>query len=263
MNVRETKVLQYSLSGVLIAEYNSIKEAAEKNHIHAVSISRCCRGERNSHNGSVWVYAAKSNESQDRFKKVIDLEGEVWRDINGFDGLYQVSSLGRVKSLEKVIKYDNGEKHLGERLLSFETDKHGYYRTLLRKRGKGYHQLVHRLVCKAFVGNPNNSPEVNHINGIKNDNRAENLEWCTRSENEQHAYNNGLAKGQPGHLRPMAKPIRLIHLATNKILQFGCIADCARFFKGQQKNLEAALRYHANREKKTQFRGYKVEFITN
>lgn len=261
--MRETKVLQYSLSGELIAEYNSMKEAAEKNHINAVFISRCCRGERNSHNGSVWVYADKAHESQNRFKKVVDSEGEVWRDIVGFDGLYQVSNHGRVKSLEKVVEYVHGRKHLGERLLSFETDIHGYYRAQLRKQGKCYHALVHRLVCAAFVKNVNNSPEVNHINGVKNDNRAVNLEWCTRSENEQHAYDTGLAKGQPGHLRPMAKPIRLIHSATNKILQFGCIADCARFFKGKQKNLEAALRYHANSKKKSQFRGYKVEFVTN
>lgn len=261
----KTSIRQFSIDGDFIAEYSSIKSAALKTGMSAKSISRCCSGKRKSYNGYIWVRVCDAEQLDSRLSYFVStvspIEGEVWRDIKDYDGLYQVSSMGRVKTLERIVNTQFGYRHHKEQIISFYFDKDGYCRVTLCKNGKDTHALIHRLVCNAFVGNPNNLPEVNHINGVKDDNRIENLEWCTRSENEQHAYDTGLAKGQKGHLRPMAKPIRLIHSITNEVLRFGCIADCARFFKGKQKNLEAAIRSRANGKIKKYLNGYIVEFI--
>ena len=111
-----------------------------------------------------------------------DLPGEIWADIEDYEGIYQVSTKGRVKSFCKgVIK-----------LLRQGFNVNGYPTVSLRKYGKARTHLVHRLVAVAFIPNPENKPLINHKNGIKTDNRVENIEWCTRSENTLHALRTGL-----------------------------------------------------------------------
>ena len=105
---------------------------------------------------------------------------EIWKDVPGHEGLYQVSNLGRVKSL----------RFGKERILKPTPDKDGYYQVDLWKGGEGKTNKIHRLVMLAFFGE--SDLEVNHINGIKTDNRLENLEYCTPSENIQHALDIGL-----------------------------------------------------------------------
>ena len=108
---------------------------------------------------------------------------EVWRDIEGYDGLYQVSNQGRVKSLERK---DCLGRIVKERILKPGVVSDGYLFVVLCAGGKRKKFFVHRLVCQAFHKNPNNKPEVNHVNEDKADNRACNLEWCTRKENCNH-----------------------------------------------------------------------------
>ena len=103
---------------------------------------------------------------------------EIWKDIENYEGLYQVSNLGRIKSIRKMKK---------QNILKLGT-RNTYNVINLMKNGKARSFQVHRLVAKAFIPNPENKPQVNHINGVKNDNRLENLEWVTRSENTIHAY---------------------------------------------------------------------------
>lgn len=110
--------------------------------------------------------------------------GEIWRDVIGYEGFYQVSNYGRIKSF----------KGKTERLLTVDTKNHAYAKVLLSKNGCGKTLLVHRIVAKTFIPNPENKPEVNHKNGNKYDNRVENLEWMTCSENTKHAFDTGLAK---------------------------------------------------------------------
>ena len=113
---------------------------------------------------------------------------EIWKDITGYEGMYQVSSLGRVKSLERVIATPFGNKLKCEIIL-----KHGYggfmYRQVsLHKNGIPKTYKIHRLVAMAFIPNPENKYAVNHISGDKEDNSLFNLEWNTSSENQLHAY---------------------------------------------------------------------------
>lgn len=109
---------------------------------------------------------------------------------HGYEGLYQVSNLGRIKSL----KLWTGSMFINkEKILKPTKYKNGYLNVIL----KGKHFLVHRIVALTFLENKNNLPIVNHINGIKTDNRVENLEWCTYSHNEKEAYKIGIKNPKP------------------------------------------------------------------
>ena len=107
-----------------------------------------------------------------------NLEGEIWKDVVGYEGLYQVSNKGRVKSL-----------HIQEKVLC-NLDS-GYYNTInLFKDGKGKHYYVHRLVAQAFIPNPNNYPQINHKDENHYNNNVENLEWCTSKYNCNYGTRN-------------------------------------------------------------------------
>jgi hypothetical protein len=116
-------------------------------------------------------------------------ENEIWKDITGFEGMYQVSNLGRVKSLRREIICNKGKRIVEERILKQTINNSGYFNLQLTKESKYYQKTVHRLVLEAFVDNPENKEQINHINAIKNDNRLINLEWSTRKENMKHACN--------------------------------------------------------------------------
>ena len=117
---------------------------------------------------------------------------EIWRDIEGYEGLYQVSNLGRVKALKKTIIKRIYKYNLKERIKKHMPSPVGYCMVSLTKNSEERKQTVHRLVACAFIPNPENKPQVNHINGTKSDNRVENLEWCTSQENNIHAVKTGL-----------------------------------------------------------------------
>jgi hypothetical protein len=120
---------------------------------------------------------------------------EIWKDIKGFEGSYQISNMGNVRSLDREVKSKVGYRKIKGMYLKFLIDKDGYHSVNLKKKQLSYKLRVHRLVCDAFIENIDNKPQVNHINGIKNDNRLINLEWASLSENRKHAYSTGLQNG--------------------------------------------------------------------
>lgn len=116
---------------------------------------------------------------------------EIWKTIPELEGHHEVSNLGRVRSLDRSVLNRGGAWALkGHTMKQRCHPRTGYMMINVRRIGKT--MLVHRLVAKAFCPNPENKPTVNHINGIKSDNRAINLEWATYHENNQHAYDAGL-----------------------------------------------------------------------
>jgi hypothetical protein len=168
---------------------------------------------------------------------------EIWKKIEGYEGSYEVSNLGNVKSLNYnntgisknlIGGFSNGYKQVG---------LNGFKNT---KRFK-----IHRLVAYSFIPNPENKPQVNHINGIKTDNRVENLEWCTSKENYNHAYKNKLyvpKKGIESHLSKIK--IRQKSVIDNITKErFTCVADASKHIGISYDSLVKQL--NGNRKNKT------------
>lgn len=120
------------------------------------------------------------------------LNMEIWKDIPNYEG-YQVSNLGNVKALPKSRNlYLGGVRHWPEMILKPSQDRSGYLIVTLTNKSGRKRWLIHRIVAVTFIDNVEQKPQVNHLNGIKNDNRLENLEWATISENMKHAFATGL-----------------------------------------------------------------------
>jgi hypothetical protein len=123
---------------------------------------------------------------------------ENWKKIQGFED-YAISDKGNIKRETTTKGYPEGT------LLKPKLQKNGYLSKALHSNKKNYTKLIHRLVAEAFIPNPLNKLTVNHINGKKTDNRVENLEWNTYSENQLHAYDNGLCRGPIGEKQGRSK----------------------------------------------------------
>ena len=121
---------------------------------------------------------------------------EIYKDVVGYEGIYQVSNLGNVKRV-LISRGVHGKNKDGNILKPFY-ESNGYLQIGFRKNNKRKYFMHHSLIAECFIPNPNNYPFINHINGIKDDNRIENLEWCTHSENMLHAIRTGLRNTPKG-----------------------------------------------------------------
>ena len=143
---------------------------------------------------------------------------EVWKDIKGYENLYQVSNYGNVKSLDRYIKNKNGKMQFYNEKILRPNDSKGYLKVTLSKNNRQRTFRIHVLVAKTFISNPENKPEVNHKDGNKHNNHIDNLEWNTRRENEIHAYQKGLAKPSKKQKEAVAKYAKENY--SKKIIQY-------------------------------------------
>lgn len=172
---------------------------------------------------------------------------EIWKDIKGYENIYQVSNLGNVRSLDRIDKYKN--RPLKGKLIK-PYNNNGYSIAKLWQNNKYKMLSIHRLVAIAFIDNIYKKPCVNHINGIKNDNRIDNLEWCTHKENIQHAFDTGLAvnKGMKGEKNPMfgntygKNHKAKIVLDLNTGVFYSCAKEAAEVYGFNKGSLQAMLR---------------------
>lgn len=136
---------------------------------------------------------------------------EIWKDVIGYESIYKVSNLGRVKCLDKKVKIgglDNFRIHK-EKILKPIISHYGYSTIILTKNKVKNKKMVHRLVAKAFISNPKNKPQINHINEVKTDNYVENLEWCTAQYNSTYG----------------TRILRMKETTKKKIYQFDLLGD--------------------------------------
>lgn len=143
---------------------------------------------------------------------------EEWKDIEGYEGIYQISNMGRVKSLSRKIW--NGVKFFqsSEKILKPGIDSVGYCVVSLYKNdGKAQTVRVHRLVAKAFIPNPNAYRVINHIDANRTNNNVTNLEWCTHKQNSAHAI-------KIGSMNKMMHPVQVVE--TGQV--FPSLSECAR-----------------------------------
>ena len=145
---------------------------------------------------------------------------EVWKDISGYEGLYQVSNKGRVKSLGRMVsKGQKGERFEKEIILKQVDNTHGYLVVSLSKDGKAKNYRVHRLVASAFIPNSENKPFINHIDENKYNNEVGNLEWVTAKENSNH----GTLKKRLSEMQSM--PVIGTNIKSSETIKFPSVTS--------------------------------------
>jgi len=165
---------------------------------------------------------------------------ENWKDIEGYKSIYQVSNLGRVKSLDRYVQEKTGKAYfLNGKILSPKGKR--YLRVSLSAKSKIEQVEIHRLVAKAFINNIDSKPQVNHKDGNRYNNNVNNLEWCTAKENVRHSNETGLAKYPKGDKRSNVKipdlDIKLIRFLKGKLSN----EDLAYFFNTTKNYINSIL----------------------
>lgn len=172
--------------------------------------------------------AKKSIKKQNT--EIINLPNEEWKAVKGFEGLYEISNKGRLKRVSRDVLDQRGiVQHFPEQLLKGTLGVYGYMQTTLRKNRRKINVKIHKLVAEAFVENSNNKPIVDHIDGNKLNNNADNLRWVTNSENiiNENTYNK--FKENVTKVRKAERiPVYQLDDNYNIIKKFDCADDAAK-----------------------------------
>lgn len=162
---------------------------------------------------------------------------EEWKPIPGFEGYYEASNTGKVRSVSRMVRNGSGYKIIPSIVLKPALDEWGYEKVSLSKNNKHCSKKVNRLIALTFIPNPNNYPQVNHKDGIKTNNNVDNLEWCSASYNMLHCHANGLSDWET--------KIRVIE--TGEV--FNSIKECAEAIGGHVSLIGACLSGKRNMHK--------------
>lgn len=198
----------YALKGNEIYEFPSVLEAVKATGVAHDSIYKCCNGKRAFAGGYVWSY----------YPIAIPTEVEEWRDVKGYENLYQVSRKGKVRSSHKGYW----------EVLTSVVNRHGYNQYLFHKDGKRKNMRGNRLVAEAYIPNPDNLPFVNHKDENPANDCVENLEWCTAKYNNNY----GTARQRSSINHSKNRPVCMFYVDGAFIREFYNINDAARFVDG-------------------------------
>ena len=190
---------------------------------------------------------------------------EIWRPIKEFEGCYEISNLGRIKSLERIDKMNRVVK---EKIRKYKINRNGYCQVCLNKNGIKNYFYVHRLVAKTFIPNFKNKSQVNHKNFDKEDNRVENLEWVTCTENNKHKIIGGRVnykkivetKRKKGNLNWHTKGINNSCCKKIKCLNNGKIYNYIKKASSEL-NLDSSSISKVCRGKRKHIKGYVFEYL--
>jgi len=148
---------------------------------------------------------------------------EIWKDIDGFEGLYQVSNYGRVRSITRIVKKWDGERTVNGIVLKQAKNTKGYCFVQLYKNGIGKNAVIHRLVAQAFIPNPQGLPQVNHKDENKDNNTALNLEWCDGIYNARYGTRNSRVS------QKKSKAIIVLDRDGNEVGRFDSLSSASKF----------------------------------
>lgn len=187
-------VFQFSLDGKFVKEWKSALEAARELGVTPQGIYECLK-ERFVAYGYIWLRENNGDKAL-QISNGIDisndtLQGEVWKDVVGYKGYYQVSNLGRIRTVGRVVSACyKSRQFIQGRIICPNRFPKGYLGCTLYKNGSQKLRYIHRLVAEAFIPNPNDLPQINHIDEEKSNNHVDNLEWCTASYNSSYGSRN-------------------------------------------------------------------------
>ena len=163
---------------------------------------------------------------------------EIWKPVKDYEDLYEVSNFGNIRSVDRYV-IDKGNRSFRKGTnISICDNGHGYKYVTLYKNGKQSHKHVHRLVAEAFVDNPNNYTEVNHLDLDKSNNQSVNLEWCSRQYNMSHAYKHGRLSNEQNN-----KPVVKIGLDGTVIEKYISLVEAAKSVSGIPQNIGHCCRH--------------------
>lgn len=187
---------------------------------------------------------------------------EVWKDIQGYEGYYQVSNKGRVKSLDRCVKFKHGKgTHFvpGKVLKPSLNIERGYLRVSLTKHNRSKFFRIHRLVAEAFIPNPKCLPQVNHKDENRLNNYADNLEWCTNT------YNNRYGTRTLRASESAKKPVAQLDECGHVIRIFQSAIDAENETGVNRKSIQGVASMYAGKNGKIRKRagGYKWEYMEN